>query len=275
MTYTILNERAVIKITGEDKFKFLQGLITNNVNNLSKEKAIYACMLTAQGKYFSDLFLYLNHDNIIGDIPQTRANEIIQKLNLYKLRSKVTINLCPEYKVISFLNEPISSINELIVFSDPRNNSLGYRSYIQNNIIIEKLTPDKYAYNLARIENFIPEGDQDLIPEQSFILEYGFDQLNAIDYTKGCYVGQELVARTHYNGVIRKEIVQLEGINELPKLGSIVYSGEKKLGIICSSVFNNALALIRVADYNNLAPNAEIFVDNQKVRLIFKVKEND
>ena len=273
--YTILSGRSVVRVAGEDRFKFLQGLLTNDINKLESKKALYSCMLTPQGKYFADFFLYLDSDSILLDIPSLRQEEILKKLNIYKLRSAVTLIPCPEYKVIYFSS--VQHVND-IIFTDPRSKELGIRGFIHEHNLKEStkdIAYDENAYDSARINNFIAEGEQDLVLGKSFILEYGLDELNAVDYTKGCYVGQELVSRTHHLGTIRKEIVRLEGGRDLPKLGSIIYSGEKKIGIICSSVYNKALALIRSEDVRNLDPSAEIMVDEQKVKLIFKGEKND
>ncbi len=271
--YSLLAERSIIKITGEDKFKFLQGLLSNDLNKLEPNQALYACMLTPQSKYFADFFLYSHQASILLDVPALRQEEILKKLNLYKLRSAIALTPCPEYKIVAFLAEQdISLLNE-IIFNDPRSTKLGMRGFIpESNLeeVTKNLTHDQNAYDQARIANFIAEGEKDLIPGHSFLLEYGLDKLNAIDYKKGCYVGQELVARTHYRGTIRKEIVRVEGENNLPELGTVIYAGEIKLGIICSSVHNKALALIRSEEAKNLAYNTEILVDGQKIKLIFQ-----
>lgn len=269
MTYTLLTERSIIRISGEDRFKFLQGLLSNDVNKLPPNEGLYACMLTPQGKYFADFFLYIDGESILLDLPDSRQEEIVKKLNIYKLRSAVTIEPCPEYKVISFL----SKVKAEGVFTDPRSKNLGKRGFIHESKLQELIKGMHHvqdAYDLARINNFIAEGDKDLIPEKSFLLEYGFDELNAIDYKKGCYVGQELVARTHYKGVIRKEIVQIEAADKLPPLGTEIYAGEKKLGIICSSINNKGLALIRTEDTINLDNTVRITTDNQEINIKFK-----
>ena len=263
--YTLLN-RAVVRVTGEDRFKFLQGLVSNDVTKLTANEGLYTCMLTPQGKYFSDFFLCLDDESILLDMPTLRQEEIIKKLNMYKLRSDVSFTLCPEHKVVAFLSDVTISG---IVFLDPRSSSLGMRGFIHETQLTN-MQHDQNAYDLARIDNFIPEGEKDLIPEQSFLLEYGLDDLNAIDYKKGCYVGQELVARTHYRGTIRKQIAQVESNNNLPPLGTIVYSGEQKLGIVCSSVANRGLALIRLEELQNLDKAAKITANGQEIKLKFK-----
>ena len=251
-----LKNRAVISISGEDRFKFLQGLISNDIYKL--EKILYACMLTPQGRYFTDIFLYQDQDTILLDIPSAQKDALLKKLNIYKIRSAVKINDQPQLKVI--INAPLGAI-------DPRNSIMGTRSITTDE---KALSTDRTSYDLLRIKNFIPEGESDLISEKSFPLEYGLDQLNAIDYKKGCYIGQELTARTHHTGIIRKKIVQVISDTDLPPLGSEIFAEEQKLGIICSSVKNKGLALVRIENIDSLPADAIIKTNDQQLQIIFK-----
>ncbi len=276
--YTLLDNRSVLRISGEDRFKFLQGLLSNDINKLKSDDPLYACMLTPQGKYFADFFLIAEQDNILLDVPVSLKDAIIKKLNMYKLRSAVSITECPEYQVISFINEDELNCDNSLIFIDPRMLKLGKRGFILRshlNEITNKLEYDKNAYDLSRIANFVAEGEKDLVSEQSFLLEYGLDELNAIDYKKGCYVGQELVARTHYRGVVRKQIVQVESERTLPELSTMIYAGKQKLGVICSSVGNRGLALIRTEDVINLDPQVVITANGQEIKLKFKEKADE
>ena len=204
-----------------------------------------------------------------------RRDEILQKLSFYKLRSKVVIQKNDELQVSqNFSNSG---------FPDPRHSSLGYRSYTKN----ESDQSDN-SYHLARIFNKIPESEHDLTYEKSFILEFGFDELHAIDYQKGCYIGQELTARTHYLGQIRKKIfhikiaftaqtgprredgVTIEGA--MPKEANLeclknteITCEGKSVGIILSSLFHeselHALALIKLPqdqDFSEIAEKLEL-----------------
>ena len=271
--YEILRERSVISIAGEDRFKFLQGLISNDVEKLHSTKAIYACMLTPQGKYFVDMFLLNKPNEILLDIPLIRQDDLLKKLKIYKLRSNIVISEHSEYQVLSFIDE---SMNEKNVFEDPRTTLLGKRGLIKQDDlskIVGSLKESKDAYDLLRINHFIPDGEKDLMTNKSFLLEYGLDQLNAIDYKKGCYVGQELVARAHYTGTIRKEIVQIRtSSNELPEISTKIFAGEQKLGTICSSVGNIGLALVRTEDVKNLSDGQVIMAADKIVKLNFREK---
>ncbi len=277
--YTFLNERSVFRIYGEDRIKFLQGLLTNDVTKISFDQSIYACMLTPQGKYFADFFLIKRAEEVLFDIPKLRQDEILKKLNIYKLRSNVAISLCDAYKVVAFMQEQVDiNLSSSIVFKDPRLDKLGMRGFVHVDDLkdlMQNFIEDKNSYDNIRIDNFIAEGEKDLIPEKSFLAEYGLDRLNAVDYAKGCYVGQELVARTHYLGEVRKQIVQVLAKHKLPAVGTEIYAGEQKLGIICSSIENRGLALIRTEDVKKLDAGAKVTVADIEIELIFREIVND
>ena len=196
---------------------------------------------------------------------------------MYKLRSAVTINEAPHYQVISLATSEKVNLQSSIVFKDPRSDKLGMRGFINENdfkFLSDNFIEDENSYDNIRIDNFIAEGDKDLIPEKSFLAEYGLDNLNAIDYSKGCYVGQELVARTHYLGQVRKQIVQVHAKHNLPALGTEIHAGQQKLGIICSSRANKGLALVRTEDVLKLDSDAKITANDLDLELIFKEKTN-
>lgn len=259
---TILKERSILEITGDDRKKFLQGLITNDINKASEATLIYSAMLNSQGRFLYDLFICEIGETLILDCLATRRDEILKKLNFYKLRSKVDIKKNDDSFVIS------NSSGD--GFIDPRNNDLGFRSYVK-----DYSASNDNSYHQKRISLKIPESEHDLTYEKSFILEFDFDNLNAIDYQKGCYVGQELTARTHYRGEIRKKIFHIE----LPEIispadsNSLTFLKDSKItcegktsGIILSTVFFESklhgLALIRLPQESDF--------DSFKEKLKFK-----
>ena len=218
----LLHNRAVIRISGEDKSDFLQGLITNDIN---KPKPIYAALLTPQGKYLFDFIIYEDYDSFLLDCEAARKGELIKKLSMYKLRAKVEIEDLPNWKVYS--GDGVD---------DPRNAKLGKRLVAESSYD----EGDFAEYEKIRILLGVPDS-ADFIPEKSFIQQYRFDELNGIDYEKGCYVGQEVIARTHYKGTIRKTIFKLEG--DLPNFGEDIMHDGKKIGLMLNSSENLGLAL--------------------------------
>jgi tRNA-modifying protein YgfZ len=246
--YIALQDRNIIEISGDDRKKFIQGLITNDINKTSGNEIIYSAMLNSQGRFLYDFFIFEQEQKLFIDCSNSRCDEILQKFNLYKLRSKIEIKKNNDLKVFWNLSKGD--------FLDPRNPNLGYRTYSN-----KPLTPNSLPltpYHLNRISLKVPEGEYDLTYEKSFILEFDFDNLNAIDYQKGCYVGQELTARTHYKGEIRKRIFHLKISNtqNLEKNHEITCEG-KTAGIILSSFTSeselHALALIKASELNEYA----------------------
>jgi hypothetical protein len=282
--------RSLIAIKGEDGKIFLQGLLTNDVNSLREENLLYSLMLNSQGRFLYDFFIFEKNEIIYLECLDFRRDEIIKKLNFYKLRSKVEISKNDDFE-IGFLSVELDSakINQklakkisdnIFIFCDPRNEKMLKRIYFKKDLKPEVeeffkselsncelcdgelqnqnskfndiffIEQDNPYYDFSRISLKIAESEKDLTLEKSLILEYGFDQLNAISYQKGCYVGQELTARTHYLGEIRKKIfhIKIPNLTEIAK-NSEIFCDEKVAGEILSSVFYqnqlHALAIIK------------------------------
>ena len=238
-----LSNRAIIEIKGPDRKTFLQGLITNDVNKVG-EALVYATMLNAQGRFLYDFFIFEQNETLFIDCDKNRRSEIIKKFGFYKLRSKVEIKENNELLVFSVENDGENS------FLDPRNSSLDFRAYLKQGE-----DGDLAKYHLNRIKNKVAQSEDDLTYEKSFIAEFGFDDLNAIDYTKGCYVGQEPTARIHHLGEIRKKIfyIEIDNLKNIEKNSKITCEG-KSIGIVLSSIYSDSklhsLALLKLQDLN-------------------------
>lgn len=269
----ILQTRAIIEISGLDRKKFLQGLITNDINKASNQNLIYSAMLSNQGRFLYDFFIFELNEILIIDCLLSRRDEILQKLNFYKLRSKVEIKKNDEILICSAAEpQNIDSFD----FIDPRNKNLGYRIYTKKSALSSQ-NNDESFYDYLRIKNKIAEGEKDLTYEKSFIAEFGFDDLNAIDYNKGCYVGQEPTARIHHLGEIRKKIyhIKIEISKQKPNLetkSSQITCEGKSVGIVLSSVFIenelHALALIRISEGLNFEDNQTLLLGENKINII-------
>jgi hypothetical protein len=254
-----LKHRCVFEISGQDRHSFLQGLITNDVNKVKDNQLIYSAMLNSQGRFLYDFFLFEKEEKIFVDCFSEKQEEIIKKLNFYKLRSKVEIKKNEEIHVIQNLAENIDIFLEN-KFIDPRFNQLSSRIYATQEEfkLIKKDLLSEEEYHFIRIKNKICEGEIDLTFEKSFILEFGFNQLNAVDYNKGCYIGQEPTARTHHLGEIRKKIFHITFDRNLnPEKNSEIYCEEKSVGVVLSSCIydeqTHALAIIKIS--NDFKPN--------------------
>lgn len=252
MIQHFFKNRSLLEISGSEAKKFLQGLVSNDVFKASASNLIYAAMLNAQGRFLYDFFIFEKDEKLMLDCSAAKRDEILKKLNFYKLRTPIEIKKNDELLVAqSFSNHG---------FRDPRSDKLGHRFYASQNELIasDANLMSEDAYNFLRIENKIPEGESDLTSEKSLVLEFNFDHLNAISYEKGCYIGQELTARTHYKGEIRKKLFHVKILNRqtLPQKGEEISCEGKTLGIILSSVFHHdqihALALIKLQESSEL-----------------------
>lgn len=259
--FEVLNDRSVLEISGPDSVKFLQNLITND---LSKNNYCYSYMLSNQGKYLFDFFVFkASEEKFLVDINKNQLPLFKNKLLLYKLRANVTFVDLDNYKVIYSLN--IAGFPTLISVKDPRSDLLGFRSIVASDIsgsmVAGLYLKDKY--DLA-----IPDGYTDLIYDRSIPLEYGAEELAGISYNKGCYVGQEVMSRTKYQGVIRKKIFHLYSDSDLGHLSKNyeINIDNVTIGTICSACKNNAIALIREEKYLALK-DKEIAIGNAIVKI--------
>lgn len=217
--------RIIYHFEGKDLVSFFQSLLTQDVSNL--KSPVYACLLTPQGRFFCDFFITPQPCGWYIEIDKERSNEIIQTLSRYRLRSDV------QWTPLD--SQLITSAEEIKGgYSDPRHVAMGYRAHSLNVI-------EDPSYNRRRFSLGLSESE--LIANKSIPLEYNLDRFNAIDWKKGCYVGQELTARTHYLGVVRKRIFSFKSI-EKPTL--IVTNDQKEAGKVIAFEHNIGLAMIRV-----------------------------
>lgn len=268
MTNIFLSDKQIIEIQGKDAKKFLQGLITNDIYKIAENKMIYSAMLNNQGRFLYDFFIFEKDEIIYLECNKNRIDEIFKKFSFYKLKSDVSLKKNELMKV--FVNFDKKDDSELC-FVDPRSEKLGYRIYKTEQENIE--FSDK-LYHQKRINLKIAEGEYDLTYEKSIINEFEFDNLNAVDYDKGCYIGQELTARTHHLGKVRKKIfsIKIDNLEKIAKNQELFFA-EKKVGKILSTVNckqeANGLALLKVGDDNFDFVNHELLTkENNKVKVI-------
>ncbi|HUX79100.1 MAG TPA: folate-binding protein [Alphaproteobacteria bacterium] len=253
-TMTHLPHRGVIEIQGEDKATFLQGLISNDIQLVTPERTIYATLLNPQGRFLYDFFIMEKDGSYLLDVEAARLEALLKKLSLYKLRSKVTLTPRPDRQVFAVWGDSVAATLDLPVeagaahngiFMDPRLVELGVRAMSKDSLKdFQATTPQDY--DLHRLKLGVPEGGKDLIPERAILLESGLDELNAISWTKGCYMGQELTARTKYRGLVRKRIFPVIIEGKAPEIGTEVLLGGESVGEMRSHNTSNGLALLRV-----------------------------
>jgi len=251
--------RGILKITGDAAGKFLQSIITNDITT---DGAIYAMMLSPQGRYLFDFFIVNLDGAYILDTDLYSLDALVTKLKLYKLRSNVVIeNISNDYSVV-YSRKPLF-LSKMCEYKDPRFEKMGLRTIVKavgNLGHTDIYLQDKYQYA-------IPDGEIDLIRDKSMPLEYGMDLLHSIDYNKGCYVGQEVISRTKYQGVIRKQIFKIIAQEELSaSQGLEIMASNKKIGTVCSCYKNQGIGLIRTEDYET-SGDEDVTIGDISVRL--------
>lgn len=268
-----LSERAIIKIGGSDTLTFLQGLCTQDITRLSDTPCLFSAMLSAQGKFLYDFFLYPHDAGCLLDIDQQQADDLLAIIKRYKLRSDVTLTRADEDYVVQAEWDASHTDMENCAegnawHPDPRHPVMGWRRVIPSG---EQRAPvGDEAYDAHRLRHAIPDGAKDGC-DRFFLLEMGYDALHAVSFTKGCYVGQEPTARMHYRHVLRKCFFAVESSEEqpLPAPGTAIMAGEKNLGQMRSSRGPVGLALCRIEPVE-LAQQQElpILADEVPVRLV-------
>ena len=272
----ILEKRGVILVSGEDAKDFLQNIITNDINKVSNKNSVFAALLTPQGKYLNEFFIIHNHKGYLLDCSENSTRELIKDLSKYKLRSKVEIeNLSSEF-VIGVINnskfkelqaelksnENTITYRDTPIFLDPRNKELGAR-LISNleklYLTIKKLNlniiDSKEYYSLAH-KLGVPEKGLINLKDQLFGLEANFETLQAIDFKKGCYVGQENTARMKLKNKIRRRLMPISSSEKLDIGDEITFNNIRIGKILIDQPY--PFGLIKV-----LEPNLEDFKDKK------------
>lgn len=241
MFHCPLSERGVIKITGEQAKDFLQGLISNDINKASPNNLLYSLFLTPQGKIISDCFIKnITDDCLLLDVPQTQISTLLPKLNLYKLRQQIEIvDASAAWQIVA--SATAFSAEYLV---DPRHKQLGWRAILPKNAILSEPST-AHEYHKMRINLLIPDFTCDLQPEIFFPSELGMDTLAAIDYKKGCYVGQEVTARVHHRGITRKQLYKISFQSEIAYSENVQVDGNV-LGKMLGSIGQEGLAVLRI-----------------------------
>jgi folate-binding protein YgfZ len=265
-TFVLLRERGLLSVAGDDRRAFLQGLISNDIEKVSATRSIYAALLTAQGKYLHDFFVAEYGGALLLDGEAARLADLQRRLGLYRLRAKVTLAPADPRLVVAAAfgagalaalglpGEPgaTAPFADGIAFVDPRLAELGARLIVPHEGGIAALRQAGFAeanfasYDRLRLEHGFPDGSRDLPLEKAILLEAGFDELNGVDWQKGCYIGQELTARTKYRGLVKKRLMPVRVDGPLPPPGTLVMLGGQEAGEMRSGQDGVALALLRI-----------------------------
>lgn len=238
-----LPHRGVIALTGPDRITFLNGLVSNNVENVIPEQAVWAALLTPQGKYLIDFFVFSDGEQTLLDLPRYAIPDLIKKLNRFKLRARVEIADASEHFKTYVIWHGIPPSSPLTAM-DPRLPEAGYRSLSLQNLTC---TATLHDYAAHRIALGLPDGPPDLEPDKTLLLEAGFDELNGIDWQKGCYMGQELTARTKYRGLVKRRLLPVTLSQPSLPVGTPIQLNGQEIGCLRSVEGTIGLAMLQLS----------------------------
>ncbi|MBI29429.1 MAG: hypothetical protein CMI95_06045 [Pelagibacteraceae bacterium] len=274
--YAELNDSSYFEIGGSERNSFLQGLITNDINKCTENKSIYSAFLSPQGKFIADFFIINSGKTLIFETHKKFTDELIKKMNFYKLRSDVYINKINSYRSIVIYEQnkifdklilagDLQKIDWGFVFLDPRNSNMGLKASVK--IDMYKIFCDHYKlkkydmndYEKKRIECNIPDSALDLKVNKSLLLENNYDSLNAIDWDKGCYIGQELTARMKYRALIKKSLIKVKIVDGFVKPDDEVYYNDIRIGNVTSVNKDIGLAMLKLEYVQNTKSLVKIF----------------
>jgi len=234
-----LTDRAVFEISGNDAGSFLQGLVTGDIESLGNGEARHVGLLTPQGKIMFYFFVIGQTDGYLIDCPADQIDELVKRLTFYKLRAEVRLAKCNDLKVSAGWGDVKESDLSGIVFEAPRLVDMGWRA-----ISTQQVSPGSSSYHAHRIALGVPDSI-DIGSGETFPHEANFDQLNGVSFTKGCYVGQEVVSRMQHRGTTKSRILKITG-NVTLETGVEIRGNEKRIGQVLSVAGQSGLAMMRL-----------------------------
>lgn len=227
-----IDGRTVLRISGKDRVSFLQNLVTNDVRGTDRG-LVYAALLTPQGKFLADFFLAPDRDGILLDVASDLAPGLARRLAMYRLRADVAIETTELHVSRGLGPRPAGA------FDDPRHPALGWRQYGH-----AEGTGPVTDWDAIRVAHCIPETGIELLPDESYILECGFERLHGVDFRKGCYVGQEVTARMKHKTDLRKGLVTVQVTGDAAP-GTEITADGKPAGRLCTRAGERAIAYLR------------------------------
>jgi folate-binding protein YgfZ len=233
----VRRDRAVLSLEGAEVETFLHNLVTADVLGLAEGQARYGALLTPQGKILFDFFVVKTAEGYLLDCAASQLEELIKRLMFYRLRAKVTITHRPDLEVGVSPDRPIG----VTAYVDPRTPLIGWRIVTEKGKLLEG--PD---YEMQRITLGIADSDGDIGTGQLFPHEANLDQLGAVSFSKGCYIGQEVVSRMEHRATARSRILPVTFDGAAVPRDAAIKSADRIIGSVLSSAGNAALALIRL-----------------------------
>ncbi len=255
MKAALLPDRGVVKVAGDTARNFLNGLLTTDIGRAAPERAVFAALLTPQGKIIVNLIVTeapaADGGGFFLDAPKALAGTLVDRLNFYKLRAKVFIEDLPGLGVMAVWDgDGVTDYG--LCYHDPRLPALGRRVMVPPHLAAEAaadlgaaLVPAA-AYEAYRIALGVPRGGLDFIYGDTFPHEADMDQLHGVDFAKGCFVGQEVVSRMEHRGTARTRVLPVAFDGFAPDPGAAVTAAGKPVGTFGSSADGRALAMLRL-----------------------------
>ena len=249
-------QRSVLRMAGADVRDVLQNVVTNDIDRLAPGRALYAALLTPQGKYLFDFLLLGGPDGaLLIEFAAAPAEALAQRLRIYCMRRDAAVTGAAGLGVALAWGGPETEgapEGELVV-PDPRAAALGWRIYAADPAAalaaFGAVEADRAAYDALRIAHLVPASGIELVPDQTYILEAGFEALNGVDFRKGCYVGQEVTARMRHKTVLKKRLVRVRVEGEAAPgtpVTTPMTDGGKPAGTLFSQSGGRALAHLRL-----------------------------
>jgi folate-binding protein YgfZ len=237
-----LEHRAVLAVEGDDRIGFLQGLVSQDMELAAPGLALWSALLTPQGKWLAEFFVFSDGARLLLDVEAAQRETIAARLSRFRLRSKVTITPQP-HAVQAAWDGPAPVLASGLVAADPRVEGAGWRILTDPPVPVTAEAADWDAHRLAL---GLPDGSRDLELEKTVLLEAGFDELNGISWTKGCYMGQELTARTRYRGLLKRRLVPVRIEGPVPPPSTPVTQDGREVGTMRSAAGTRGLAVLRL-----------------------------
>ncbi len=248
-------DRFFIHLEGDDRLSFLQSILTQDVQKLVEEKILFAGLLSPQGKLLHDLFLIDRGDHVLIDTDATHGPTLLKRLTMYKLRARVSLRDASADWQLIFSDDGLA---------DPRHVLLPHRLYLPANAVPPVGAMEPGEAHVARLQLGIPQLGDGIAPDTVTAMDAGYDALNAISFTKGCYVGQEVTARMHYKSIARKGFFLVRGLEPLTVGAAIEHAG-RIIGQLTCTHGSLGLALLKFDDA--LAEPFTPQIDQQPVRI--------
>lgn len=246
-----LEHRAVIAVSGDDRVSFLQGLVSQDVAKAEPGQALWSALLTPQGKWLAEFFIIADCDRLLLDVEAEQREDLMKRLSRFRLRAKATLEPA-DFVVQGAWGGPAPEVADGLVAADTRLPEAGFRILSRVGLPANASLAEWDAHRIAL---GLPDGARDLEREKTVLLEAGFDELGGISWTKGCYMGQELTARTRYRGLLKRRLVPVAIAGEAPAPGTIVMTAEgRDVGTMRSAAGGQGLALLRLDVLDGTTP---------------------